>query len=226
MAGKNKLKRFAEIAELPNVYQNYNILKPALTGSDREDIDLKGKWNELHFKNENPITLELACGGGEYTVALAAKYPNRNFIGIDIKGARIWKGATKAINEGLENVAFCRIRIEQLNLFFGEGEIDEIWITFPDPFYKKVRRRLTHQNFLKLYKNVLAESGKVHLKTDDDMLYEFTLEVLEEEKLPITYQNDNIYANPLYHDDLEIKTTYEGMHLEKNKTIKYIQFSF
>lgn len=226
MAGKNKLKRFAEIAELPNVFQNYNILKPALTGSDREDIDLKGKWNELHFKNERPITLELACGGGEYTVALAAKYPNRNFIGIDIKGARIWKGATQAIEEGLDNVAFCRIRIEQLNLFFGEGEIDQIWITFPDPFYKKVRRRLTHQNFLKLYRNVLTNDGIIHLKTDDDMLYEFTLEVLAEEKLPITYENNNIYASPLYHDDLEIKTTYEGMHLEKKRTIKYVQFGF
>jgi tRNA (guanine-N7-)-methyltransferase len=226
MSGKKKLIRFAELSELPNVYQNYNIQEPALTNCNQDEIDLKGKWKEVHFQNDNPITLELACGGGEYTVALAERYPNRNFIGLDIKGARIWKGAKKAFDNGLDNLAFCRIRIEQLNYFFGENEIDEIWITFPDPFYKKVRRRLTHPNFLKIYKNVLNENGLVHLKTDDDMLFEFTMETLKEEQLPVIHSDNDIYSKSLYHNDLEVKTYYENKHLRNQKTIKYVKFHF
>ncbi|MFT6936711.1 MAG: tRNA (guanine-N7-)-methyltransferase [Saprospiraceae bacterium] len=226
MSGKKKLIRFAELSELPNVYQNYNIQEPALTNCNQDEIDLKGKWKEVHFQNDNPITLELACGGGEYTVALAERYPNRNFIGLDIKGARIWKGAKKALDNGLDNLAFCRIRIEQLNYFFGENEIDEIWITFPDPFYKKVRRRLTHPNFLKIYKNVLNENGLVHLKTDDDMLFEFTMETLKEEQLPVIHSDNDIYSKSLYHNDLEVKTYYENKHLRNQKTIKYVKFHF
>lgn len=222
--GKKKLVRFEALSKLPNVYQNYNIHEPELIGCDSEVADLKGKWQELHFKNDKPITLELACGGGEYTVALAEKYPDRNFIGIDIKGARIWKGATKAIEKGLDNVAFCRIRIEQINLFFGEGEIDEIWITFPDPFYKKERRRLTYPTLLGYYRKVLRKDGFVHLKTDDDMLFEFTMETLESEKLNVIYSDNNIYAKPLYHSDLEVKTHYEKMHLKNERTIKYVKF--
>ena len=132
----------------------------------------------------------------------------------------------KALDNGLDNLAFCRIRIEQLNLFFGENEIDEIWITFPDPFYKKVRRRLTHPNFLKIYQKVLNENGIVHLKTDDDMLFEFTMETLVEEKLPIIYSDNDIYSKPLYHTDLEVKTYYEEKHLRNQKTIKYVKFNF
>ena len=226
MSGKRKLFRFAELSTLPNVYQNYNIQEPALTNCEQDEVDLKGKWKENHFKNDNPITLELACGGGEYTVALAERYPNRNFIGIDIKGARIWKGARKGLDAGMDNLAFCRIRIEQLDLFFAENEIDEIWITFPDPFYKKERRRLTHPNFLKIYQKVLNENGIVHLKTDDDMLYEFTMEIMEQEKLPVVYYDNDIYAKPLYHNDLEIKTYYEAKHLKNEKTIKYVKFHF
>lgn len=223
MGGKKKLIRFEQLATLPNVYQNFNILKPTLISSEGEPVDLREKWSTAHFGNENPLVLELACGGGEYTVALAERYPESNFIGIDIKGARIWKGANKALENNQENVAFCRIRIEQIALFFGK-EVDEIWITFPDPFYKKVRRRLTHPNFLNHYRKILKDGGIVHLKTDDDMLFEFTMETLKQEKIDIIYADDNIYDKPLYHNDLEVKTAYEKMHLKNQKTIKYVKF--
>jgi len=223
MGGKKKLIRFEQLSTMPNVYQNFNITKPALINAEGDAVDLSGKWSTEHFKNENPLILELACGGGEYTVALAERYPNTNFIGIDIKGARIWKGANKAIEQKQYNVAFCRIRIEQIATFFGK-EVDEIWITFPDPFYKKVRRRSTHPNFLNHYRKILKDDGIVHLKTDDDMLFEFTMETLEQEKIDIIYADDNIYSKPLYHSDLEVKTAYENMHLRNRKTIKYVKF--
>lgn len=223
MGGKKKLVRFEQLATMPNVYQNFNILKPALVNSEGEAVDLRNQWSEGHFQNNNPLILELACGGGEYTVALAERYPNTNFIGIDIKGARIWKGANIALENMQNNIAFCRIRIEQIAMFFGK-EVDEIWITFPDPFYKKERRRLTHPNFLNLYRKILKDGGIVHLKTDDDMLFEFTMETLEQENVEIIYSSDNIYDKPLYNNDLEIKTAYEKMHLKNEKTIKYVKF--
>ena len=223
MGGKKKLVRFEQLATMPNVYQNFNILKPALVNSEGEAVDLCNQWSEGHFQNNNRLVLELACGGGEYTVALAERYPNTNFIGIDIKGARIWKGANIALENMQNNIAFCRIRIEQIAMFFGK-EVDEIWITFPDPFYKKERRRLTHPNFLKLYRKILKDGGIVHLKTDDDMLFEFTMEILEQENIEIIYSSDNIYDKPLYNNDLEIKTAYEKMHLKNEKTIKYVKF--
>lgn len=223
MGGKKKLVRFEQLATMPNVYQNFNILKPALVNSEGEAVDLCNQWSEGHFQNNNRLVLELACGGGEYTVALAERYPNTNFIGIDIKGARIWKGANIALENMQNNIAFCRIRIEQIAMFFGK-EVDEIWITFPDPFYKKERRRLTHPNFLNLYRKILKDGGIVHLKTDDDMLFEFTMEILEQENIEIIYSSDNIYDKPLYNNDLEIKTAYEKMHLKNEKTIKYVKF--
>lgn len=223
MGGKKKLIRFEQLSTMPNVYQNFNITKPALINAEGEAVDLSGKWSAEHFKNDHPLILELACGGGEYTVALAERYPDTNFIGIDIKGARIWKGANKAIEQKQQNVAFCRIRIEQIATFFGK-EVDEIWITFPDPFYKKVRRRLTHPNFLNHYRKILKDDGIVHLKTDDDMLFEFTMETLQQEKVDIIYAADDIYSKPLYHNDLEVKTAYENMHLRNRKKIKYVKF--
>jgi tRNA (guanine-N7-)-methyltransferase len=222
--GKDKLKRFAEVATFPNVFQNFNLQKPALVDFNREVVALKGRWKEVVFKNDNPITLELACGTGAYTVELAEKYPDRNFIGIDIKGARIWRGAKDAIEKGITNVAFCRTRIEQINYFFAANEISEIWITFPDPFYSKPNRRLTYINFLNVYQQILKADGLLHLKTDDLMLYEFSLESLEENNCPIFYQNDDIYANPLAFSDLEIKTKYEKSHLANGRTIKYLRF--
>ena len=228
MSRRNKLQKFAEILTFPNVYENFTNFPPQLTGMGGKEVDLKGKWNAEHFKNDQPITLELACGRGEYTVALAQKYPNRNFIGVDIKGARIWKGARIALEKKLKNAAFLRTRIELITAFFELEEIDEIWITFPDPFLKKgkTNRRLTSPRFLNLYRQILKKEGLVHLKTDEGVLSEYTLEVLAEDKqTKILYQDDDIYAKPLPMDELEIKTYYEKMHLEKGKTIKYIRFT-
>lgn len=227
MGKKNKLARFSEIATLPNIYQNHDVLDPKLTNSEEETVDMRNKWSKEHFKNDNPIVLELACGGGEYAVALAKKYPNKNYIGVDIKGNRIWKGAKKALAEKIENVAFLRTRIEQLHLFFAANEVSEIWITFPDPFLRasKSQRRLTSHRLLQVYKQILEKEGLIHLKTDDDTLYEFTLETIEEDKCNLIYASNDIYAAPLYTEELEIKTYYENKHLENKKTIKYIRYT-
>lgn len=228
MSKRNKLQKFAELLTFPNVYENYNPKEPQLVGLNGEEVDLKGKWRSEHFKNDYPITLELACGRGEYTLDLARRYPARNFIGVDVKGARIWKGARIALEEKLDNVAFLRTRIEQIALFFEPAEVDEIWITFPDPFLRKSKanRRLTGTNFLKAYRQILKSGGMVHLKTDEPNLYEFTLEVLAEDaQVKILYQDDDIYAKELPFPELETKTYYEKMHLAEGKKIKYIRFT-
>ncbi len=227
LSNRNKLGRFADLETFPNVYQCFDAKKPELVGVNREPIDLKGKWKLLHFKNENPITLELACGGGEYTLNLARQYPNRNFIGVDIKGARIWKGARVALRENLANVAFLRTQIERIAYFFDKDEIDEIWITFPDPFLKesKSNRRLTASYFLDEYRKILVPQGIVQLKTDSKELYDFTLEVLgEDQKTNLLYYENDIYAKPLEFPELEIKTHYELMHLAEGRKIKFIRF--
>lgn len=229
MSKRNKLQKFAELLTFPNVYENFDPRNPQLIGMGGMPVSLRGCWAEAHFKNDHPITLELACGRGEYTLGLARRYPGRNFIGVDIKGARIWKGAKIALEEGLENAAFLRTRIEQIALFFAPGEISEIWITFPDPFLKKgkANRRLTAPGFLKGYRQLLKEDGQVHLKTDSPQLYEFTLEVLAEEPgVSLSYQNNDIYAGPLPIPELELKTYYEKMHLEDGRKIKYVRFRF
>ncbi len=228
MSKRNKLQKFAELLAFPNVYQNFNPREPQLHGLHAEPVSLKGKWAEKHFRNGHPITLELACGRGEYTLALARQYPNRNFIGVDIKGARIWKGARIALREELDNAAFLRTRIEQIALFFEPGEISEIWITFPDPFLRKSKanRRLTAARFLDEYRKVLTSNGLVHLKTDEPNLYKFSLEVLSQyEGAEILYQDEDIYSKPLPLPELDIKTYYENMHLEEGKAIKYVRFS-
>ncbi len=224
---KNKLRKFSELLTYSNVYQCFDWHNPVLYGKAMEEFDLKGKWNELHFKNDRPITLELACGGGEYTVNLARKFPDRNFIGLDIKGARIWKGATKAMNEELSNAAFLRCRIELISKFFVKGEVSEIWITFPDPFLRdsKSNRRLTSPFFLNEYRKVLKQDGIVQLKTDDPTLFEFTLETIDEDKkCDLIYQENDIYSKDLYIPELEFKTYYENMHLEAGKKIKYVRY--
>ncbi len=225
---KNKLKKFQDLLTYDNVYQCYSWDNPVLHGKMMATVDLQGKWAKEHFGNDNPVILELACGGGEYTVALAEKFPDRNFIGLDIKGARIWKGATAARNKGLKNAAFLRCRIELIERFFAENEVDEIWITFPDPFLRdsKANRRLTSPFFLKKYRNILKQDGIVQLKTDSPELYEFTLETIQEEKENIlVYEESDIYSKPLYTPELETKTFYEKMHLEAGKTIKYVRFT-
>ena len=227
MSKRNKLQKFAEMLTFPNVYENFTPQAPQLCGLNGEPVDLKGKWASAHFKNKQPITLELACGRGEYTLDLARAYPQRNFIGVDVKGARIWKGAKIALEEGLNNAAFLRTRIEEIAYFFTPGEIAEIWITFPDPFLRKSKanRRLTAARFLNEYKKILVPKGLIHLKTDEPNLYEFTLEVLAEYPgADIRYQDDDIYSKPLALPELETKTYYEKMHLADGKTIKYVRF--
>ncbi|MCH2083999.1 MAG: tRNA (guanosine(46)-N7)-methyltransferase TrmB [Saprospiraceae bacterium] len=226
MSKRNKLQKFADILSYPNVLENFDAKNPHLVGKDGVVVERKGAWAKKQFGNQQPITLELACGKGDYTIGLAKMYPDRNFIGVDIKGARIWKGATLALEEKLENVAFFRTRIEQIAYFFEPGEVAEIWITFPDPFLRKSKsnRRLTAVNFLRHYSKILKSDGIVHLKTDSPELYDFTLATLEETDLAtLLYNKDDIYSDDLYLPELELKTFYEQMHLENGLTIKYIQ---
>ena len=227
MSRRNKLAKFADLLSFPNVYENFDAQQPDLIGKDGLKADLKGRWAQGHFHNDHPITLELACGRGEYSLGLARMYPERNFIGVDIKGARIWKGARVALEEGLPNVAFLRTRIEVLGAFFDEAEISEIWITFPDPFLgnKKVNRRLTAPGFLDIYRKLLNAAGVVHLKTDERQLYDYTLEVLHRrEDIRILHQDDDIYKRPLYLPELALKTYYENLNISESDSIKYIQF--
>ena len=227
MSRRNKLEKFAALWTYPNVYENFDPTQPQLTGENGEIVDLKGKWNEKHFQNNNPLILELACGRGEYSLGLARMYPDHNFIGVDVKGARIWQGASIALKEELNNVAFLRTRIEQITNFIGQEEVDEIWITFPDPFLRKSKsnRRLTSPNFLKAYRQILKQDGIVHLKTDSPQLYEFSLEVFQEDgQVNILYQNFDIYSRALDFPELELKTHYERLHLADERKIKYLRF--
>ena len=214
--GKDKLRRFAEIETFANVYQL------------EQGKALKGNWASAHFKNANPIVLELACGKGEYSVNLARLFPDKNFIGIDYKGNRIWRGAKTAIEDGIDNVAFLRIQIENLLDYFNDGEIDEIWITFPDPQPQDSRekKRLTFPAFLNRYKLVLKPGGHVNLKTDNDQLYAYTCEKVAELSLHVHKNTDHLYTSDLVDEVLSIKTYYEKKYLLHDKNINYIQFSF
>ena len=214
--GKDKLRRFAEIETFANVYQL------------EEGKVLKGNWAAHHFKNANPVVLELACGKGEYSVNLARLFPDKNFIGIDYKGNRIWRGAKTAIEESIDNVAFLRIQIENILEYFAEGEIDEIWITFPDPQPQDSRekKRLTFPAFLNRYKQVLKPGGCVNLKTDNDQLYAYTVEKTIALDLIVHKNTDHLYTSEFADDVLSIKTYYEKKYLLHDKNINYIQFSF
>lgn len=226
MSKRNKLQKFADLQGFPNVYENFHHDNPQLVGLHGEEVELRGVWAKKHFNNDRAITLELACGRGEYTLALAERFPERNFIGVDIKGARIWKGARIALQKDLDNAAFLRTRIEQITHFFTPGEISEIWITFPDPFLKKGKenRRLTSARFLDQYRKLLPAGGLVHLKTDSPELYEFTLEEMEDyEQADLLLHQDDIYSKELIMPELEFKTYYENMHLRDGKTIKYVR---
>jgi tRNA (guanine-N7-)-methyltransferase len=227
MSRKNKLQKFSDILAFPNVFECYNTQQPQLVGAGMVPIDLKGCWQANYFKNNNPITLELACGGGEYTVGMARMYPDRNFIGVDIKGNRIWSGANQAINEGLHNVAFVRARIEIIDHFFAAGEVAEIWITFADPFPRsgKENRRLTSAHFNDLYRKILQTGGLVHLKHDDPAFYAFTQQTLAADpRCQVLYDQDDIYTAPLAYPELDLKTRYETMHLAKGRKIKYMRY--
>lgn len=209
--GLNKLERFAEIKTFKNVFEYPQ--------------NMRGNWHQV-FKNYNPIVLELACGKGEYAVGLGRMYSRKNFIGIDLKGNRIWKGAKTALEEKLINVAFIRSEIEKVNNYFNKNEIDEIWITFPDPQLRgsKAKKRLTHPRFLRIYQQILNPQGLVHLKTDSPELYEFTKKVINLFNLELLQDSDNIYNSNLLTEELKIKTHYESLDIAKSKKVHYLQF--
>jgi len=223
MSKKGKQEKFIEIGKLPNVFQSHEVHSPNLICSDGTIKIMKGNWKE-YFGNNNPITIELACGKGEYAVGLAKMYPDRNFIGMDLKGNRLWKGATEAHNSGLTNVAFIRSQIDFITQYFAPAELSEIWITFADPQLTKARKRLSSPYFLPRYREILSPGGLVHLKTDSPELYAYTLEIIQEEKLKLQFYNDNIYTLENQMPEWSIKTFYEQMHLSKGLTIKYLRF--
>ncbi|MFO7880404.1 MAG: tRNA (guanosine(46)-N7)-methyltransferase TrmB [Bacteroidales bacterium] len=217
---KNKLKRFRENKTFPH------LIQPNYLALENDQVDMKGKWKHF-FGNNNPIILELGCGKGEYTIGLAERNPQNNYIGIDIKGARIWRGAKTSFEKGMKNVAFLRIRIDFIHHCFSLNEVDEIWCTFSDPHREKrkgINKRLTSPKFLTRYQKILRDQGIVHLKTDDPVLYAYTIDVINKNKLPVIHNIPDIYDGD--HSDVvpPIKTHYESIWLEKGRTIRYISF--
>lgn len=218
MGKKSKTRRISEVAQFENVLEYTDFekrVKPA------------GVWNQQIFENSHPITLELACGKGEYTLELARRFPDRNFIGVDIKGPRLWKGAKTALKEHLDNVRFLRIFIDHLDEYFGTDEVNEIWIPFPDPYIRKKSKRskrLTSPKFLDIYRKVLKPGGLIHLKTDSPILYQFTLDTIREQGCILKENIFDIYQNEQTNELLNIQTFYEKKHLEEGKTIYYIAF--
>ena len=219
MGSKNKLKRFKENETFSNVIQ-----------PTREEVlthfSLKGKWHTF-FKNNHPIVIELGCGKGEYTIALAQKNPDKNFIGIDIKGARFWRGAKTALEENLSNVAFVRTQIELVDFIFNKNEVDEIWITFPDPQikYKRTKHRMTNSDFLKKYHRILKENGTINLKTDSEFMHGYTLGLLHGEGHEVLHANHNVYKNLSSPKEVtDTQTFYEKQYLEQEKPITFIKF--
>src|SRR5690554_5509484 len=212
--GKDKLRKFTEIDTFKNVHQL------------EDGKEYKSAWAKKHFGNENPIVLELACGKGEYSVNMAKHFPNKNFIGVDSKGNRIWRGAKTALEEGIENVAFLRIQIDHILDYFEENEVSEIWITFPDPQpqVSREKKRLTYDRFLDTYRVVLVESGFMHLKTDNDGLYQYTFDKLEALGERIVANTTDLYHSDLLNDTLSIKTYYEKKYLDVGKNINYLKW--
>lgn len=217
--GKNKLQKFADMAAYPHVFEYpYSV-------AENVPFEMKGKWHEIFFKNNNPIVLELGCGRGEYTVGLGRMFPDKNFIAVDIKGARMWSGATESISEGLTNVAFLRTNIEIIERFFAEGEVSEIWLTFSDPQMKKATKRLTSTYFMNRYRKFLKPDGIIHVKTDSNFMFTYTRYMIEENKLPVLFITEDLYHSNLVDDILGIKTYYEQQWLDRGLSIKYIKFA-
>lgn len=222
--GHRKLKKFAEVAGFSNVFQTH------LFPEDGIVFPLKGKWKEDYFRNNNPITLELGCGRGEYTVGLAKRFPSRNFIGMDIKGARIWKGAKAALEENLTNVAFVRNRIDFIETYFAPGEISEIWLPFPDPYPGKEQKRLMSTPFIKRYRNITCEDPIIHLKTDNRDLYEYALAEIKTYHYSLFFHSADVYSDAKilgaerYALLTEIQTYYEKLFLSAGSKIHYAEF--
>ena len=214
--GKNKLKRFAENETFENLFQHTDF------DARNEPFPMTGKWHSDYFKNDNPIVLELGCGRGEYTTGMAARFPDKNFIGIDRKGARIWRGCKDGIEKNLKNVAFLRIPIEDIAYYFAQDEVSEIWVTFPDPQLRKERRRLISPNFISKYRKILTPSGIVHLKTDSRELYEYVVETAPVEKWSIIENIPDVYADDVTSILTEIQTFYEKKWLLEGKRISYV----
>ena len=220
--GKGKLAKFADMERYENVFQYpYSVI-------DDVPFLMKGHWREMYFHNDNPIVLELGCGKGEYAVGLAKLFPDVNFIGVDIKGARMWTGATQALEEGLKNVAFLRTNIELIERFFSEDEVQEIWLTFSDPQMKNPRKRLTSSFFMQRYRKFLVDKGVVHVKTDSNFLFTYTTLMVEKNHLPLVFRTEDLYyAEGIDADTrkiLSIQTYYESMWIERGLNIKYMKF--
>ena len=222
--GKGKLAKFADMASYENVFQYpYSVV-------EHVPFEMQGHWREQYFHNDHPIVLELGCGKGEYTVELAKLYPDTNFIGVDIKGARMWTGATQALQEGLKNVAFLRTNIEIIERFFSEDEVQEIWLTFSDPQMKNPRKRLTSTYFMERYRKFLIDGGIIHLKTDSNFLFTYTTYMVEHNHLPIEYRTEDLYGNHNFQSSifnsqlLTIQTYYESMWIARGLNIKYMKW--
>ena len=216
--GKGKLQKFADMREYPNVVEHHFSI------ADATPFPMRGNWGKEFFGNDNPIVIELGCGRGEYTIGLARRYPDKNFIGVDIKGARMWTGATEAIRDGLKNVGFLRTNIEIIDHFFAPGEVSEIWLTFPDPQMKKHTKRLTSSLFLQRYRNIMVPDGIVHLKSDSNFMFTYTRYITEVNKLPVVSCIVDIYSDGEAVEPLDIKTYYEQQWLSRGINIKYISF--
>lgn len=216
--GKGKLSKFADMASYPHVFEYpYSVVEEV-------PFELKGKWGKEFFKNDRPIVLELGCGRGEYTVGLAKMFPDKNFIGVDIKGARMWSGATESLKEGLKNVAFLRTNIEIIERFFAKDEVSEIWLTFSDPQMKKATKRLTSTYFMERYRKFLKNNGLVHLKTDSNFMFTYTKYMVEKNQFPVEFMTEDLYHSGLVDDILNIKTYYEQQWLDRGLSIKYMKF--
>jgi tRNA (guanine-N7-)-methyltransferase len=217
---KGKLAKFADMETYENVFQYpFSVVSEV-------PFDMRGHWNEQYFKNNNPIVLELGCGKGEYTVGLAKRYPHMNFIGVDIKGARMWTGATLALQEGLKNVAFLRTNIEIIDRFFAPNEVQEIWLTFSDPQMKNPRKRLSSTFFMERYRRFLKGNGIIHLKTDSNFLFTYTNYMVDHNQLPVELKTNDLYKqeDQVYSEAASIQTYYETMWLARGLNIKYIKF--
>ena len=215
---KGKLAKFADMAEYPHVFEYpFSVM-------ENVPFEMKGHWHRDFFKNDNPIVLELGCGRGEYTVGLGRLFPDKNFIGVDIKGARMWSGATESLNEGMTNVAFLRTNIEIIDRFFAPGEVSEIWLTFSDPQMKKATKRLTSTYFMNRYRRFLVDSGLIHLKTDSNFMFTYTKYMVEHNQLHVEFCTDDLYHSGLVDDILSIRTYYEQQWLDRGLNIKYLKF--